>query len=137
MNTKTTLAVLSFLLFNTLSIRSQTFKKQSLQELTEIFRFNAITNSGDRIFGIHLNKEKAVQIATGLMFQEKNSGNIIKELKISTETIAKKKGELAYEQFKKLCPNGYKIVSKDEFSALTPLEKKGLLGNSSLLREKN
>ncbi|WP_027395160.1 hypothetical protein [Aquimarina latercula] len=137
MNTKTTLTILSFLLFTTISIQSQTAQKQSSNEFTEFFRFNATTYSGDRIFGIHPNKEKAVQIATSLMFQENNSEDIIKELKISTEIIEKKKGTLVYKRFKKLCPNGYRIISKDEFSKLTAIEKEGLLGNSSLLREKN
>ncbi|TSE07883.1 hypothetical protein [Aquimarina algiphila] len=137
MNIKTTLTTLFFLLFTTISIQSQTAQNQSSNEFTEIFRFNGITYSGDRIFGIHPNKEKAIQIATGLMFQDNNSEDRLKELKISIETIEKKKGALVYEQFKKLCPNGYKAISKEEFSKLTKLEKEGLLGNSPLLIEKN
>lgn len=137
MNTKTTLAILCFLLFTSVSIQSQITKKQSPDKLTEIFRFNAITNSGDRIFGIHPNKEKAIKIATDLMFQDNDFGDVIRDLRISAETIERKKGVLVYEQFKNLCPNGYQIISKDEFSKLTAIEKEGLLGNSSLLTEKN
>lgn len=137
MNIKSKIIIASFLFFTSVNIQSQTAKKQSSDKLTEIFRFNGITYSGDRIFGIHPNLEKTVEIAMSLMAQDNTSKDRLKELKISMETFDKKKGSLAFNEFKRLYPIGYKLVSKEEFSKLTSIEKKELLGSSSPPLERN
>jgi len=119
--------VLSIL--TTVRIQSQT-AGQSPNEEIDIIRLNGITNSGDRIFGIHLKKEEAIQNTMKLMDQKNKYQDQLKEVKISVETVDKKKGYLVFEQFKGSSVNGYWKIPKEEFEILTPLEKKALLGKS-------
>ena len=108
-----------------IEVQSQTGEK------IDIIRLNGITYSGDRIFGIHLNKEEAIRITLQLMDEKNKYQDQLKEVELSLQTVDKKKGCLVFEQFKGASPNGYWKIPKKEFDVLTIKEKKAILGKSS------
>jgi len=107
--------VLSIL--TTIEVQSQTGEK------IDIIRLNGITYSGDRIFGIHLNKEEAIQITLQLMDEKNKHEDKVKEVKISAETVDKKKGFQVFEQFRGASTRRYWKIPKQEFETLTPDKK--------------
>ena len=102
----------------TIEVQSQTGEK------IDIIRLNGITYSGDRIFGIHLNKEEAIRITLQLMDEKNKCQDQLKEVELSLQTVDKKKGCLVFEQFKGASPNGYWKIPKKEFDVLTILQSK-------------
>jgi len=136
MKHKTILVAIILIIYTMMRVQSQTEKKP-LNEEIDIIRVNGITYSGDRIFGIHLNKEEAIQITMKLMDEKNKHDDQLKEVKISAETVNKEEGFLVFEQFKGSSAKGYWKIPKEEFEKLTSREKKALLGKSSFVKDKN
>ena len=123
MKHKIILITIVLAILSTIGAQSQTGKQSSNEEI-DIIRLNGITNSGDRVFGIHLNLEEAIRITVILMDEKNKYQDQLKEVELSLQTVDKKKGCLVFEQFKGASPNGYWKIPKKEFDVLTILQSK-------------
>ncbi|WP_152538239.1 hypothetical protein [Aquimarina megaterium] len=134
MKIKTVLTIFFLLILIPTLAQAQASKDQKSRKLIAVFRFNGITYEGDRVFGIHLNKEKIIEIALNELMRDNkhNFESDLKEMKICIDSIEKKKAKHFFKEFKKICPNGYQAISNEEYNNLTDIQKRGLLGNSSL-----
>ena len=105
-------------------------EKESSKDTIEIIRFCGFTDTYDCVFGIHLDKQKAVETVLTIMDARKSSDAMLTEMIIATETMDKEKGLSILHQFKKVSSNGYHTITQEEFLKLSTAEKKALLGNS-------
>jgi hypothetical protein len=98
--------------------------KKSLEVVTlvEVIRFEGITYSGDHIFGIYPNRGKANEVIKDYITRNKDNKYQLTYKYMYSGTVEVTKGENAYERFTALCSKGYKLISKEEYNALTIID---------------
>ena len=119
------------IIFTIFQVQSQV-RNRSTKDSIEIIRFCGFTETYDCVFGIHIDKEKAIGTVLTIMDKEKGSENMLTEMIIAAETMDKEKGLSIHQQFEKVSSKGYHKITHEEFIKLSIAEKKALLGNSLL-----
>jgi hypothetical protein len=111
--------LLLFLQFSISAIGQSLHKRLETITLAEVIRFEGITYSGDHVFGIYPNREKANEVVKAYRTRNQNNKYRLTYKSIYSGTVEVIKGENAYKKFIALCPKGYKVISKEEYNALT------------------
>lgn len=89
----------------------------------EVIRFEGITLAGDRVFGVYPTREAAVEVLKQYNDQNKKKTNALTYKKIYASVLEVSNTESIFEEFKSLCPEGYKLISKEEYNTLMILEE--------------
>lgn len=103
--------------------------KESSKDSIEIIRFCGFTSTYNCVFGIHIDKQKAIETVLNIMNEKQNSDTILAEMIIAKETMEKQKGLSIHNQFNRVSSKGYYIITQEDFVKLSTAEKKALLGN--------
>ena len=91
--------------------------------LKEVIRFEGITYAGDRVFGIYPDRETANQVVQSYMSRNKNTKYELTYKSIHPSFIETAKGEDVFARFAQTCPKGYKLLTKEEYNAITIMAK--------------
>jgi hypothetical protein len=109
--------LLLFFSFSIPAIGQSSKKNLEAVTLTEVIRFEGITYSGDRIFGITTARERASHIIRDYMQRNKNTQYQLTYRIIYASTIETAINETVFDTFDKLHPRGYKFLTKEEYNA--------------------
>ncbi|WP_027392815.1 hypothetical protein [Aquimarina latercula] len=71
-------------------------EKESSKDTIEIIRLCGFTDTYDCVFGIHIDKQKAIETVLTIMDAGKSSDTILTEMIIATEIMEKDKGLSIY-----------------------------------------
>ena len=110
---------ITLLLLPVFSVGQHASKKElKAIRLKEVIRFEVITLSGDRVFLIYPTRKKAMAVVKENMTRNANNKYQLTYKTIYSGNMEASPEEQVFKRFSKLCPKGYKVISKEEYNAM-------------------